>query len=289
MRAAAIMLCLLAVPVAAEQPWETHVDLRVPAPIELPAPPAANPFAAALVVQPVLLASPLRAKLAIDAAAQAMAYVDADGACRRVVFTRLPLPGLETDLTGALTRTEFTPGRRLGAPAAAWTGVVIDLRGRIDEGTTLDLAAKAPDPSTPPTPERTAAPAFNPDDAGLASTPPEQLDQLPATRRFRAKVSGQTFRQEVQLLVEVGANGAARRVVFLACPEGLRPWLLASLSGWQFQPGRVATGPVTAWTRIGGAIEVKVGTLRSDALRITREGVHPPAAGGPSDGPPPGA
>jgi len=289
MRAALLVFCLLAAPAFAEHPWEMRIDLNVPVPIELPAVPATNPFATTLAIQPVLLQSPLRARFEVTEPAEAAAYIDADGSCRRVVFTRLALPGLTAGLEESLTEAEFTPGRRLGAATPTWAPVVIALRGRIDRGTVVRLAATPADPAAPPVPEAPATPAVDPRDAQLPGIPVEQLDQLPVAKRFRAKVSGQTFRQPLSVMVEVGPDGRARRAVFLACPDGLRDWVLTSAAEWRFQPGQDGTGPVAAWTRVEGEVEVEMGTLRTDSLRITRAGSYPPAAPAPGAGRPPGA
>jgi hypothetical protein len=78
-------------------------------------------------------------------------------------------------------------------------------------------------------------------------------------------------------------------VVFLACPEGLRGWLLASMAAWTFRPAAGTGGPVNAWVQLDGEIEVKMGDLASDALKVMRQGWTPGAAAPAAAGPPPGA
>lgn len=265
----------LAVPMAAEKPWEMRVDIPVPVPVELPSVPPTNPFATPLAVQPVAVETPLAERFELSVTAEAAAYVDAAGTCRRVVFTRLPLPGLATDLQKSLADTDFEPGRLLGAAVPTWASAAVDLAGRIDEGQILRLALLPPDPMVPPIPDAPPAPAVEPRDLQIPATRLEQLDQVPSARRFRVRVDGQRVRQTVRLLIEVDPEGRCRRVVFISCAEGLHSWLLRSLAGWRFQPPQTAAGPTTAWAQAEAELEVEIGSLRSDALRLKRESSYP--------------
>jgi len=278
MRGRAILLacgCLAAAPALAEKPWETRVDLQLPVPVELPAVPATNPFAAPLTAPPAPLETPLAPRFEVAVTAEAAAYVDAAGTCRRVVFTRLPLPGLAGELHESLVDTDFTPGRLLGAAVPTWIAVAIDLTGRVDGGRLLRVALLPPDPSVPPVPEAEPAPAPDPRDLQIAATRPEQLDQPPGVKRFRVRIGGHDAPQTVRALLEIDAGGRCTRVVFLACPDGLRPWLLTSLAAWRFQPGRDAGGPTAAWAVLDAEVETEIGTLRGETLRLGRQSSYP--------------
>jgi len=266
---------LLAAPVAAQKPWETRVDLTVPVPIELPEVPPTNPFAAPLAVQPVALETPLAERFDVSVAAEASAYVDANGTCRRVVFTRLPLPGLAAELQEHLTDTDFTPAKLLGASVPTWAAVAVDLSGRIDEGKIARMALLPPDPLVPPIPDEPPAPAPEARDLQIPATRLEQLDQIPTAKRFRVRIGGQDVRQAVRLLLEIGADGRCQRVVFLSCPEGMRQWLLRSLAGWRFQPAQGSEGATVAWALLDAELAVEIGTLRGDALRLSRQSSYP--------------
>ena len=282
------LLLLAALPANAQKPWEMRVDLPVTVPVELPAVPATNPFAAALTSAPMPVTTPLQEKLVTNVPAQAAAYVDATGVCRRVVFISVPFPGITRELQTAVEETTFSPGKSFGNVAATWLPVAFDLAGRIQEGRLLTLQVLAPDPATPPLPETAATPAADSRDLALQAVPAEKLDVMPLPKHFKVRLDGREWRQEVKLLAEVSPAGQVTRVVFLACPLGLRPWMLRSLASWTFRPGQGAEGPVAAWVQVELAVQVEVSDLDSDALRVSRQTVYPPAAGAPGGGPPPG-
>jgi hypothetical protein len=288
-RLIALAALLAAGTAAAQKPWETRVDLPVPVPVELPALPPVNPFAAPVLSPPSPVATPLRGKYAQTLTVLAAAYVDDSGALRRLVFTSLPWPGLESDLRQGLARLAFTPARAGGAPVAVRLPLAIDLKGRIDEGRILGLVATPPDPAAPPTPDVSPTPSTPAGETALQATPLAQVDQLPNPKGApRIRVDGKTWRQAIRLLAEVGADGRARRVVFLTCPDGLRAWLLASMASWTFRPAAGKGGPVAAWALLDGTVEVEVGTLSSEALRVMRTGAAPAAGARASAPPPPG-
>ncbi len=290
MRRVLVVLSVVAsVPAAAQKPWEARADLPVPVPVELPAIPPTNPFAAPVetIASPVTM--PLREKFAGSYSVLASAYVDAEGAVRRVVFTELPWPSVADALRPTLMATAFTPGRASGAAVPVWLPVAIDLRGRVQEGRVAKMTPSAPDPATPPALEPAAPPAADARDLELPATPADRVDQLPSPKRFRARVDGRSWLQGVRMLVEVSATGRCDKVVFLSCPEGLRAWLLASMAGWTFRPAASKTGPVAAWVQLDGEISVEADDLSSDALRVMRTGWSPHAAAAGAGGPPPGA
>lgn len=282
------LVALIAIPAAAQKPWEVRVDLPMTVPIELPAVPPTNPFAADLVAPPLHAQTPLREKLDTTFVVQGAGYVDPSGACRRVVFLRLPLPGIATDIQQALEETDFTPARALGASVATWLPFTIDLQGRVRGGEVLRMQAVPPAAGEPPTADPSGAPLPDARDLALPSTPVEQLDQMPAAKRFRARTSSRTWNQKVRLLAEITPQGRCARVVFLSCPDGLRGWLLASLAGWTFTPGRGSDGPIAAWVQLDGELEVEVSGLESEVLRVSRQSSYPRAAGGSAAARPPG-
>ena len=285
-----LALVLLSTPALAQKPWETRVDLPVPVPLELPAVPTTNPFAAPVLSPPSPVATPLREKFVQTFAVLASAYVSSEGSCRRVVFTRLPWPGIEADLRQAVSELSFTPARAGGTAVPVWLPLAIDFKGRVDEGRVTNLQATSPDPSTPPVPEVVAPPTPDARDLELPATPLTRVDQLTSPKRPpRIRIDGRTWRQPIRLLAEVSAEGHCQRVVFLACPEGLRPWLLASMAAWTFRPAAGKAGPITAWAVLEGVVEVEVGTLVSEGLRVMRAGSYPSAAARSAAGPPPGA
>lgn len=273
---AAVVLLLPASPARAQKPWETKVNLPVPAPVELPAVPPTNPFAAPLDSVPTIVTSPLVEKLDSMFRATAALYVDSGGVVRRAVLLDVPLPGLGDELRQALLETSFTPGRSLSGQGSTWLNVGIDLEGRVDRAKSLGLRAVPPDPSVPPTPDGDPQPQADQRDLQLPATPVESLDQLPVPKSFRARLSSRSWRQEFRLLAEISSEGRCTRVVFLSCPSGLRRFMLASLSGWTFAPATAGGAPVSAWVRVEGALEVEVGTLRANALRVTRTSTYPP-------------
>ncbi len=284
-----VVMVLASASALAQKPWELRVDLPVPVPVELPAVPPINPFAAPVVTPPAPIATPLRAKFPATFSVLASAYVDAQGACRRAVFTRLPWPGLADALRPIITATAFAPARASGAPVPVWLPLGIDLKGRIDEGRVARVQGTAPEPAGPPVVEPAPGPEADARDAGLPATPLERVDELPNPKRFRVRIDGRTWRQPFRLLAEVGPDGRCRRVVFLAFPEGLRGWLLASMASWTFQPAAGAGGPVAAWVQLDGEIELKMGDLASDALKVMRQAWGPGAAAPAAAGLPPGA
>ncbi|HVN32651.1 MAG TPA: hypothetical protein VMT45_11760 [Thermoanaerobaculaceae bacterium] len=266
-----LALTLLSTAALAQKPWETKIDLPVPIPIELPAVPPTNPFAAAVVTPPSALSTPLREKFIDKFTVLATAYVNSDGACSRAVFTRMPWPGIETDLRQALAELTFTPARAGGTPVPVWLPVAIDFKGRINKGQMTKLQALTPNPATPPEPEVAATPTPDARDLGLPATPLARVEQLANLKRPpRFSIDGRAWTQPIRLLAEIGADGRCQRVVFLACPEGLRSWLLASMAAWTFRPASAASGPVAAWAMLEGDVELQVADLDSEALRVIR-------------------
>jgi hypothetical protein len=270
-RTTILALLLLSTPALAQKPWEARVDLPVPVPVELPGVPPTNPFASPVLAPASPVTSPLREKFVDKFTVLASAYVNSDGACRRALFTRVPWPGIEADLQQALSELTFIPARAGGAPVPVWLPVEIDFKGRINEGRLTKLQATAPDSATPPVPEVAAAPVRSAHDLELPATPLARVEQLAGLKRPpRISIDGRTWRQPIRLLAEVGSDGRCQRVVFLACPEGLRAWLLASMAAWTFRPATAAAGPVTAWALLDGEVEVEVADLDSEGLRFIR-------------------
>ena len=288
-RALIVLSVLMALPVMAEKPWESHVNLAVPIPVELPAVPPTNPFVTPVATSPAPAATPLREKFPGTFSVLASVYLDNAGVVRRVVFTQNPWPSLEDALRLKIFETTFTPARSSGAAVSVWLPVAIELRGRVDEGRVIRLQPTAPDAATPPGLEPVPVPAVETRDLELPATPLERVDQLPSLKRFRARVDGTAWQQGIRLLAEVTGAGHCQRVVFLSCPEGLRPWVLASMAAWTFRPAMTKDGPVTAWVRLDGEIAVEMGDFASDALRVMRQGWSPHGAAQAAGGPPPGA
>ncbi len=272
---AVLLLALAARPATAEKPWEIKVNLPVPVPVELPAVPPTNPFATPLEEPPVVVASPMVEKLDSVFRTTAALYVDTAGVVRRAVFLQVSLPGLNEELRQALLETSFTPGRALAGQSNAWLDVGIDLEGRVDSAKVVGLRAVPPDPAVPPVPEADSYPAVDPRDLQLSATPVESLEQLPMPKSFRVRLSSRSWRQEFRLLAEVSPQGRCTRVVFLSCPTGLRRYLLASLASWAFRPAQARGASVTAWVNVEGTLEVEVGTLRANALKVTRTSTYP--------------
>lgn len=284
-----IPLLLVAVTAPAQKPWETRVDLAVPVPVELPAIPPLNPFSTPASAPPLARSTPLREKHVGTFPVQVAAYVDGAGACRRVVLVRPPWGGLGAELQAAFAETTFTPGRSFGGPVATWLPAWVDLRGRINEGRVLSLNVSLPDPAAPPDADVGAVPTPEKRDLDLQAVQAEKLDQLPAPKRFRARINERTWRESVRFLAQIGVTGRVEKVVFLSCPQGLRGWLLASLSGWVFQPGQNVEGPVETWAVVEAGIEVGADDLAADTLRISRETLYPRPDARSAGGPPPGA
>ena len=84
-------------------------------------------------------------------------------------------------------------------------------------------------------------------------------------------------------------TGRVEKVVFLSCPEGLRGWLLASLSAWVFQPAQSVEGPLVAWARWTPVSRSVADDLAGDGLRVSRETLYPRAGARSAGGPLPGA
>ncbi len=271
---------------AADKPWELRVDLAVPVPVALPEVPAVNPFAATSATVPVARTTPMASKFETTFPVRAAIYADAAGEVRRIVFVDVPLPGIVGDLREAVDKVEFSPARSFGGTVPTWVDLAFALDGRVDDGEVTAVRTVSPDPAVPPVPDAAPAPVGADSDAELPATPVEKLEQTPLPRRFRARVSGREWTQTFRLLAEVSPRGRCEKVVFLSLPEGLRGWMLASLAGWTFQPAMGATGPVSAWVVIEGDVAVDLGTLRSDALRVTRESSYPHAAAAPAGGRP---
>jgi hypothetical protein len=268
-----LFLLLLSAPVLAQKPWEARVDLPVPVALELPAVPLTNPFAAPVLSPPTPVATPLREKFNDTFTVLASAYVTSEGACRRVVFTRMPLPGMDTELRQAVSELNFTPARAGGTAVPTWLPIAIDLKGRVKQGQVTKLQPTSPDPGTPPVPEVAAAPTPEARDLNLPATPVARIEQPASLKRPpRMRVDGHTWRQPIRLLADVSAEGRCQRVVFLGCPEGLRTWLLASMAAWTFRPAAGQSGPVQAWALLDGEVEVEVGNLASEGLRVMQAG-----------------
>jgi len=271
MRCAAPLLALLvAAPTLAQKPWEQRVDLDVTVPVELPALPTINPFARPLLVQPAPTATPMAGKFTVVTSARGTAYIDAQGGCRRVLFSSLPLPFAGEPLQQAFREAVFVPGRANGAPAAGWWPFAVELTGRVKEGEVVRVQPAPPPAAELPVPEAAAAAEPGPADAALPAVPPEQFSQPPTTKRFRARVDGRDWAQRVRLLAEVSPAGRCSRVVFLSCPEGLRRWLLASLASWTFRPGEDDSGPVAAWMLLDAELTLAIGSLEGGTPRLSR-------------------
>lgn len=267
-----LLLLLAAEPPKGEKPWERKVQLPVPVPMELPAVAPTNPFYRPLASLPQPKQTPLREDFPVTVPVPMAVYVGKDGSCRRAHPLANPFPGVLEPVRQALLETSFTPAKASGQPVAAWVDVGVDLRGEIKEGKLVQLVASAPDPAETPQLETSPVPQGDPKDKELPATPPEQLASAPAPKHFSAKVASQEFRQPVKLLVEVGAEGKVKRVVFLLCPEGLRRWVLASAGSWLFTSPR---GAETAWVVLQGVLEVRAGTLKAEGLRVSRTSSYP--------------
>ena len=286
-RLTVLVVVLVAAQSAAEKPWEQRVDLTVPVPIVLPTIPPTNPFATPMTSPPAPGTTPLREKFPDVFTVEAAAYIDAEGACRRVVFTKLPWPGLGAALQEELLETRYTPAQARGAGVPVWLPLSFDLKGRIDEGKAVGIRGLAPDPAVPPVAETPLTPVPDARDLALPATSLESVEKLPIPRRFRIRVDGGSWRQPVMLLAQVSAEGHAERVVFLSWPVGLRKWLLTSMAGWLFRPAASAAGPAPSWVELDGEAEVRVGGLGADAVRITRQACYPHAAEVPGGARPP--
>jgi len=262
---------------AATPPWETRVDLPVPIPVELPAIPETNPFAQRLDTPPVLQAAPLRERFDITLSLEAAAYIDAGGKLRRAVPLRVPLPGVEADIVSTLLETSFNPGQTANRDTATWLTLGVDLSGRINSGRTVRVEAIAPAAEQIPAVASVLVPVATAEDLTLLATPVDQLDRAPTPRRFRARVTSRKIRQPVRLLTEVDEEGRARRVVFLECAEGLRPWLLESMAAWRFRPATRRGGAIPAWAQVEGELEVDLGTFTTESLRVIRQRTYPTA------------
>jgi len=118
---------------------------------------------------------------------------------------------------------------------------------------------------------------------------PRAADNFHYFAEVCVRVDGHTWRQPIRLLADVSAEGRCQRVVFLGCPEGLRPWLLASTAAWTFRPGAGKAGPVQAWALLEGEVEVEVGNLASEGLRVMQSASYPSAAARSAADLPPGA
>jgi len=279
---------LMSASALAQKPWETRIDLRVPLPIEFPAVAPANPFASAVQALPLPKLTPMLAKYVDTFTVQAGAYISSEGTCRRAVLLRVPWPGVSAQLQAALAETTFVPARFSGGATATWLPLAIDLKGRVDEGKVLRIQPSAPDTAQPPTPDRAAAPTPDPGDVALPATSVEQLEQMPVPKKFRARIDSRLWQTTVRVLVEVVPEGRCQRVIFLSCPDGLRPWFLSSLTSWTFQPAKGQDGPVAAWVQLEVEMQVETGALAADAVRFSRVSAYPYADAQPAGGPPPG-
>ena len=266
----------------AEKPWEQRVDLAVPVPIVLPAIPPTNPFATSVISPPAPVTTLLREKFVDVFNVEAAAYIDAGGVCRRVVFTKLPLPGLDAELQEGALEARFAPASAHGAGVPVWLPLGIELKGRVDGGRVVGLQGVSPDPGVPPVAETTPAPTPAAGDLALQATSLDSVEKLPSPHRFRARADGRTWQQPIKLLVAVTADGHAERVVFLSWPPGLRNWVLTSMAGWVFRPAASASGPTPSWVQLDGQVEVRLGDLKADTVRVTRQACYPyaPAAAG---------
>lgn len=273
----AACLAVAAAPTAAAPPWEARVDLPLPVPVQLPAIPDTNPFVRTVDTPPVLRTAPLLERYDITLSVETAAYIDANGRVRRIVPVRTALPGLESEIQDSLLETAFVSGRTGTQDTATWLTLGVDLEGRITRGRAVRVEATLPTAAELPQAVPQPFPETNPHDLELPASPVEQLDRTPSPRRFRARVSSRTFRNPLWLMIEVDEEGRARQVVFLDCAEGLRPWLLDSLGGWAFQPATRQGRPVAAWVQVEGDLEVDLGTLSTERLRVIRQRSYPPA------------
>jgi len=276
MRTLLLLLMLAAAQAAAQRPWEQRVDLPVSIPIELPSVPPTNPFATPVDGAPALVTTPLVEEFEGTFPVAVAAYLDAQGACQRAVVTTTPFPGVAQQVATALEETRFTPGLLLDTAVPTWIVVGVDLAGRLEEGTVSRVSCQSPDPAAPPQPD--ASSPFSPEarDLQLPATPAEQLSRVPAPKRFRVRVPSQVLTPTIRLLAEVNESGRVSRVVYLSCPEGLQRWLLVSLGSWTFRPAQRNGRPVTAWALLEGELEVEVGTLVANGLRVKQQAPFPP-------------
>jgi len=258
-----------------EKPWERKVQVPVPVPMQLPEVPATNPFYRPLVALPQAKQTPMREDFPITVPVSFSLYLTKEGECRRAHPLTNPMPGVLEPLRQELLQTTFTPAKAFGGAVATWLDVGVNLQGEIKEGKAVQLMIAAPDPAQTPTLEAIPTPPPDPKHGQLPATPAQQLTAFPAPKRFSAKVPSQQFRQPFRLLLEVGAEGKVKRVLFLLCPEGLRSWVLASSGSWLFTPPQGAQGPVGAWVVVQGLLEVRVGTLRAEGLRVGRLASYP--------------
>ncbi len=275
-----MVLCaalLVASPLWAQRPWEQRVDFPVDVPVALPTIPLDNPFFVAADEPATVLQTPLQRHVEGVFPLEAGIYVDAKGVCQRVVVQSSALPGTTSEVVSELSSTKFSPALLGGTPVPSWVTVRLDLAGRITGGTWQRLRTLVPEPERPPELEREAAPPFERRDLQLPASPVDALDQLPLPRRFRLRVGALAFSCKVRLAVEVGTSGTCQRVVFLACPEGLRPWLLGSAATWSFRAARRGGLSVASWVLLEGEVAVETSSLTTDALRVLRQNPLPAA------------
>lgn len=282
MRAALLVGLLLLADEASKgpKPWERKVQLPVPVPMALPEVQPTNPFFRPLRALPQPKQTPLRKDFPVTVPVSFAVYLERSGECLRARPLTNPLPGVLEPVRQALSETSFTPAKAFGQPAPLWLDVGLDLRGEVKEGRLSQLQVVAPDAAETPQVENLPLPPPDLRDSQLPATALEQLSAWPVPKRFAAKVPSQELRQAIKLLAEVGTDGKVKRVVFLFCPEGLRSWVLASAASWLFSPPQGDAGPVSAWVVLTGTLEVRMGTLRAEGLRVGRTSSYPQRSAG---------
>ncbi len=280
---AAVLISLLLLAVQAprgQKPWERKVQLPVPVPMALPDVQPTNPFFRPLRALPQPKQTPLREDFPVTVPVSFAVYLSRWGECLRAQPLTNPLPGVLEPVRQALSETSFTPAKAFGQPTPLWLDVGLELRGEVKEGRLGQLQVVAPNAAETPQLEHLPLPPPDLRDKQLPATPLDRLSAWPVPKRFAAKVPGRELRQALKLLAEVGADGKVKRVVFLLCPEGLRSWVLASAASWLFSPPQGEAGPESAWVLLTGTLEVRMGTLRAEGLRIGRTSSYPPGSAG---------
>ncbi len=271
-----VMIAAAVAGAAGDDAWERRVDLETPVPVRLPELPAGNPFAVAVKTPPQLQSSSLLEKFDTTVSVPVAVYIDRQGECKRAVPLDDPLPEIGRQTATELTGEKASPARSLGSEVPVWRTVRVRMEGRIKEGSLSGMAIAPVQEGPPPVADAVETPDPTAMDLQLPDTPDDLVDQQPDIVRWNAKAKLDEIRARVRLLAEVDDAGRATRVVFLAGPSGLQPWLLRSMRGWRFIPATDTSGEaVTAWALMDFAVTADTGSWRSQSIGVDPELAYP--------------
>ena len=266
----------LAAQEAGSRAWQQRLEVEVPLRLPVVDLPPVNPFASPVDSLPELGPVAAPEKIPVSGHAVVAAYVDSGGRCVGAVPLELPFPALTTAVLEELASTRFEPARSGEAEVGTWVVLDVKLDGKVKDAEILEQHLAQPDPDVPPVPTEPARIVPSTHLARLPSMPADQLTTPATPRNLRLRVPGREAEIPIRVLVEVDADGRARRYVPLEMDSGLHPWLASLLTQWRARPATHDGEPVSSWVVYTALARLKLSSLQSSTVQVLRNRTYTP-------------